>query len=427
MGGSVFHRTLFISIIATPLAACAAEPGPAGAGPQVVTETRGDTTVVRTLSGSVWGADARLVPELSIGKMEGPDELLFGRIASIAVDDEGRIHVLDGQALNVRVFDPTGAYIETLGGPGEGPGELSSAESVVLLADGRVAVDDQFGRRVQLYRAGRGETEAWPYSAGIVIVPSQHQLYADRHGRTFVVVPQFSSVGDFVRYVIVPLDSHGVPQDTLLPPGGDFEPPSVELELVMGAGRAQTISQPVPLTARRYWTLNPDGRFVSGVSTAYRIDMQRDDGVLRIERAYEPVAVSEAERSYHRERQTRALRVTQPDWEWNGPPIPETKPPFRGLVAGRDGRIWVRLWTEASPEENEDHDPGNPRSEPVTWPSRLRYDVFEPDGTYLGAVNPPEGFADYPQPVFDGDDVWAVTRDALGIERVVRFRIEVDG
>ncbi|WP_419165157.1 6-bladed beta-propeller [Candidatus Palauibacter sp.] len=390
-----------------------------------MSEIRGDTTVVRTLSGSAWGADATLVPELSIGEMEGPDELLFGRIASIAVDDEGRIHVLDGQALNVRVFDPTGEYIETLGGPGEGPGELRTAESVVLLADGRVAVNDQIGFRVQVYRPDGGETETWSYSAGGVVLRLR-QLYADRRGRTFVVAPQRSPSGNLVRQVIV-FDANGAPRDTLLPPGGDFEPPSVELELVMGAGRARTISQPVPLTARHYWTLNADGRFVTAISTEYRIDVQRVDSVLRIERAYEPVAVSEAERSYHRERQTRALRVTQPDWEWNGPPIPGTKPPFRGLVAGRDGRIWVRLWTEASPEENEDHDPGNPRSEPVTWPSPLRYDVFEPDGTYLGAVNPAEGFVDYPQPVFDGDDVWAVTRDALGVERVVRFRIEVDG
>ncbi|WP_419948265.1 6-bladed beta-propeller [Candidatus Palauibacter sp.] len=420
------RRTLAICIVAIgapPLAACGAEPGSSGAGPQVVTETRGDTTVVRTLAGSVWGADATLVPELSIGEMEGPDELLFGRIASIAVDEEGRIHVLDGQALNVRVFDPTGEYIETLGGPGEGPGELRTAESVVLLADGRVAVNDQLGFRVQVYRPGGGETEAWSYSAGGVVLRLR-QLYAGRRGRTFVVAPQPSPSGGLVPRIIV-FDAGGAPRDTLLPPGGDFEPPSVGLELAMGAGRARTISQPVPLTARRYWTLNPDGRFVTGISTDYRIDVQRDDGVLRIERAYEPVAASEAERTHHREQLTRALRVTQPDWEWNGPPIPETKPPFRGLVAGRDGRIWVRLWTEAFPEENEDHDPGDPRSERVTWPSPLRYDVFEPDGTYLGAVNPPEGFADYPQPVFDGDEVWAVTRDAFDVERVVRFRFEV--
>ena len=415
------------AVVASFLAACGTGAGPSGDGPDVVIETRGDTTVVRTLSGSVWGTDATLVPQISIGEVEGPEEVLFGRIGSIAVDDEGRMYVLDSQALNVRVFDSAGEYIETLGGPGEGPGELGTAESVVLLADGRVAVNDQLDRRVQLYRPGRGETEAWPYSAGVLIVGSRQQLYADRHGRTFVVVPQFSSVGDFVRYVIVPLDSNGVPQDTLLPPGGDFEPPSVELELDMDSGPARTISPAIPLTARHYWTLNPDGRFVTGVSTDYRVDVEREDGVLRIERVYKPAAVSEAERSYHRENMTRSMRLAQPDWSWNGPPIPETKPPFRGLVAGRDGRIWVRLWTEAYPEENEDYDPDNRRSDPVTWPSPLRYDVFEPDGTYLGAVNPPEGFADYPEPIFAGNDVWAVTRDALGVERVVRFRLQVGG
>ena len=206
------------------------------------------------------------------------------------MDDEGRIHVLDGQALNVRVFDPTGAYVETLGGPGEGPGELRTAESVVLLADGRVAVNDQLGFRVQVYPPGGGETEAWSYSAGGVVLRLR-QLYAGRRGRTFVVAPQRSPSGGLVPRIIV-FDAGGAPRDTLLPPGGDFEPPSVGLELAMGAGRARTISQPVPLTARRYWTLNPDGRFVTGISTDYRIDVQRDDGVLRIERAYEPVAAS---------------------------------------------------------------------------------------------------------------------------------------
>ena len=409
-------------LAAGALVACAAD-AERFAGLQVVTETLGDTTVIRTLSGSAWGADATLVPELSIGEMEGPEELLFGRIASIAVDDAGRVHVLDGQALNVRVFDPSGAHIETLGGPGEGPGELRTAESIVLLADGRVAVNDQIDFRIQVYDPGGGGSETWSYSAGGVVLRVR-QLYADRHGGAFVLAPQVAPGGDLVPQILA-LDATGAPRDTLLPPGSDFEPPSVEMELMLGSGPARMIAQPIPLTARHYWTLNPEGQFVTGVSTAYRVNVERDDGVLRIERAHDPVAAPEAERAWHRERLTRAMRVTQPDWEWNGPPVPDTKPPFRGLVAGRDGRIWVRLWTRAHPEENEDHDPDDPRSEPVTWPSPLRYDVFESDGTYLGAVNPPEGFADYPQPVFDGDDVWAVTRDALDVERVVRFRIEV--
>ncbi|WP_420636093.1 6-bladed beta-propeller [Candidatus Palauibacter sp.] len=415
-------RTLTGLIISTSLAACDAGAGASGAGPDVVVETRGDTTVVRTLSGSVWGAAARLVPQLSIGEVEGPEELLFGAIGSIAVDDDGRVYVLDRQALNVRGFDADGAHIETLGGPGEGPGELSTTGSLAVLPGGRVAAQDPLNMRIQVYGPEPNETEAWSYDAGAFVLPFK-PLFVDRLGRILVAAPQSPVPGDVVEQVAV-LGADGVQQDTLVPPRGDFEPPAVEVYVPMFE---RSVTSPVPLTARRHWTLNPDGHFVTGVSTDYRIDVEGDAGVLRIERVYEPVAVSEAERSYYREDTTRSMRLTQPDWSWNGPPIPETKPPFRGLIAGRDGRIWVRVWTDAYRLENEDYDPDNPRSDPVTWPSPLRYDVFEPDGTYLGAVVPPEGFADYPQPVFDGDNVWAVTRDALGVERVVRFRIEVGG
>ncbi|WP_423930426.1 6-bladed beta-propeller [Candidatus Palauibacter sp.] len=415
-------RTLTSLIIATSLAACDAGAGASGAGPDVVVETRGDTTVVRTLSGNVWGADATLVPQLSIGEVEGPEEFLFGAIGSIAVDDDGRVYVLDRQAFNVRGFDADGAHIETLGGPGEGPGELSTTGSIAILPGGRVAAQDPLNSRIQVYGPEPNETEAWRYESGAFVLPFK-PLFVDPLGRILVAAPQSSAPGDVVEQVAV-LGADGVQQDTLIPPHGDFEPPSVEVYVPMFE---RSVTSPVPLTARRHWTLNPDGHFVTGVSTDYRIDLEGDAGVLRIERVYEPVAVSEAERSYHREDTTRSMRLTQPDWSWNGPLIPETKPPFRGLISGRDGRIWVQLWTEAYPEENEDYDPDNPRSDPVTWPSPLRYDVFDSDGTYLGAVVPPEGFADYPQPIFDGDDVWAVTRDALGVERVVHFRLQVGG
>lgn len=401
------------------LAACGGERT-SGEGPEVSVERRGDTTVVRTLSGSVWGTDATLVPELSIGEIEGPDEFLFGRIRSIAVDAEGRVYVLDSQTSNVRGFDADGIHFATLGGPGEGPGELSTTGSVAVLPGGRIAAQDPLNGRIQVYGPEPNDTEAWSYEYGAIVLPFK-PLFVDPLGQLLVAAPQSSVSGEFVEQVAV-LDADGVQRDTRLPPHGDFRPPSVEVRVPMFE---RPVTVPVPLTARRLWTLNPDGQFVVGVSTDYRIDVLRDDGVLRIERVYEPVPVPEAERAYYRDDTTHGMRRTQPDWSWNGPPVPDTKPPFRGLAVGRDGRIWVRLWTEASAEENENHDPGNPGSDPVAWPSPLRYDVFEADGTYLGAVVPPDGFVYEPQPVFDGDDVWAVTRDGLGVERVVRFRIRV--
>ena len=63
---------------------------------------------------------------------------------------------------------------------------------------------------------------------------------------------------------------------------------------------------------------------------------------------------------------------------------------------------------------------------PVLWRTPLRFDVFEPDGTYLGVVAAPDGVS-FSNAVFDGDHVWGVTEDDLGVARVVRFRIVVGG
>ena len=392
-------RITAIAFAASALAACSADD--TASSSQQVVEIRGDTTVVRTLSGSVWGAEATLVPEVAIGELDGPDEYLFGRIGSFAVDDDRRVFVLDRQAQHVRAFDSNGTYLKTLGGRGEGPGELSVATSVALLPDGRVLVHEAAAMRIQVYGPGPRDTDQWEYTPAAVLVPPK-PLEVDRRGRTFVVALELRPSGQFVESVIV-INPDGDQRDMLLPPGSDFEPPSLELQL----GNTSMLV-PVPMTPQHHWALHPNGHFLTGISSDYRVDLGLDQGVLRIERAFAPVAISDAERNYHREDMERGMRASQSGWRWNGPPVPRTRPAFRSLATGRDGRIWVTLPTEAYPVENE------------------RYDVFEPDGTYLGAVVPPEGFAGTPRPVFDGDHVWALTRDEVGVERVVRYRINPD-
>ena len=66
---------------------------------------------------------------------EGPD--LFGAIYSFDVDAWGRIFVLDDQAQEVRIFDPDGTFVRTVGKKGEGPGEFTSAVSVDLSPEWR--------------------------------------------------------------------------------------------------------------------------------------------------------------------------------------------------------------------------------------------------------------------------------------------------
>ena len=222
----------------------------------------------------------------------------------------------------------------------------------------------------------------------------------------------------FGRALLAVFDPDGAPRDTVAPPHGDFEG-----ETVTGERDGARATYGVPFAPRAIWVVHPGGHFVSGISSDYAIDLGFSDGVLRIERAHEPARVFPREAEHARAQTERGIGMTVPGWTWDGPSIPDTKPPFTGLYPGRDGRIWVRVATEAQEVENEDHDPESPFSTPFVWRSPLRFDVFEADGTYLGAVNPPEDFSANPFPVFDGDDVWAVSRDDLGIQRVVRYRI----
>ncbi len=400
---------------ATTLALAACGSDPPHTGPRVEIDTIGDTTIVRTLSGSVWAAGARLVPEVSIGELDGPDEYLFGRIGSLAVDGEGNIYVFDTQASHVRVFNANGTYLATLGREGEGPGEFKRAEAIAVLPGGRLLVRDPGNMRVQVFDPESGETDEWEYNSGNTYRAGS-PLYTDVRGRTFLL----TSDQDWDDIILV-LGPDGTHLDTLPEPTTDYEP-----VVVSAATENASVTSFVPFTPGFYWAVHSSGHFLTGLSSDYRVDLVRDDGVLRIERAYDPVPVSGEERDYRRESLVRMVRFTVPDWSWDGPAIPDHKPVFNELLTGRDGRIWVRLATAGQRVENESHDPEDRFSQPVTWEESTRYDVFEPDGSYLGVVAPPDGFRSHPDPVFDGDHVWAVATDELGVERVVRYRIEVD-
>ncbi len=310
--------------------------------------------------------------------------------------------------------------METLGRRGEGPGEFRSAEAIAVLPDGRLVVRDSRNQRIAVFGPGPGDTEQWRYNAGNY--GSDSPLYTDSQGRTFVVTRDLSRDG-FALHIII-MGPDGTHIDTLPEPSSPFERPMLTAA-TSDEGGSGSRSAPAPFSPRFQWTITPSGNFLTSLPSEYRIDLARDDGVLRIERTTDPAPIHDDERAFRRESVVRTMRNADPNWSWTGPPIPEHKPFFRGLLAGRDGRIWVRPVTEGSPIENENHDPENPVSTPVVWREPLRYDVFEPEGTYLGVVIPPDGFSPYPNPVFNGNHVWAVTRDELGMERVVRYRIVV--
>ncbi|MYG80462.1 MAG: hypothetical protein F4187_01210 [Gemmatimonadetes bacterium] len=399
-------------VVALALAevACAPDARVADDQPDVVVDTIGDTIVVRTNSGSVWGADATLVPEVSIGELEGPEEYLFGAVASIAVDDDHNVYVLDWQTQEILQYDAFGDYAGMLARRGEGPGELALADRMAFLPDGRLVVPDQRNARINLFGPGANQREEWPlrnYNPA-----GSHRVWTDTAGHTYTLHLAVSARGsDMFAGVIIVHGPDGTHLDTIQSPAAGFERAELSATVTAPSGGLGFRTALVPFSPEVLWAGHPHGGIVSGISSDYSIDLQVGGRVLRIERAVDPIPVSPTERDQHRDSITEDLRHSVPDWEWNGPPIPETKPVFKSLHSGRDGRIWVELTSELQ-------DASDPSSG-----EQVRFDVFEPDGTYLGAVNTPADFRASINPVFDRNHVWAVTRGELDVQRVVRYRI----
>ena len=81
--------------------------------------------------------------DLQFGSVDGTDpNLIFADIRGIQAASDGTIYVLDFQAIQVRAYDPGGQYLRTVVRGGEGPGEISAANGILLSGDTLLWVHD---------------------------------------------------------------------------------------------------------------------------------------------------------------------------------------------------------------------------------------------------------------------------------------------
>lgn len=415
-------------LLALTLSACSSGSLGTRAGEWEATyDTIGDTIVVTTLSGSVWRDTAQLVPEVTIGVFDGPEEYIFGDIVSIAMADDGTIYVMDRQAPALRVYNADGTYRTTFGRGGEGPGEYEQPDGGLnVLSDGRVVLRDPGNARIQVFSPEGESLDTWRIRGGFFTSSRMVVDTEDRSHAQILVDPE-ASVSDW-RMGLVQVNPDGTSGDTLVLPDTPWEEPTIEATRDDGEGNTSMSVSNVPFAPQENAVLSPSGFFIHGISEDYTLNLLRtDQPPLRIVKVYEPVPVASGERSEEEARAIRGMRYTDPTWRWNGAPIPEVKPPYDRFYAGDDETIWVRVHTAAVQVEDTMYDPTDPDAVPDEWREPTVYDVFLEDGTYLGPVNAPDGFSRWTQPVFTRDWVLAVVRDELDVQRVVRFRVELPG
>jgi hypothetical protein len=391
---------------------------------EAVRDTLGDTLIVRTLSGSVWGDTANLVPEISVGLVTGPEEYLFASVRSLATAPDGTLYVMDGGIPALRVYNPDGTYRATFGRWGEGPGEYKSPDGGLnVLSDGRVLLRDPGNARIQVYSPEGEPLETWRIRGNY---NTSNRMVVDREDRTYtqLLLDPTADIRDWQTGLMRILPD-GTVSDTLAAPRAGWDPPRIEARVRRGEGFSVT-RNPVPFAPDEHWALSPLGYFIHGVSTEYAFTLHRI-GVppLRVERVYEPVTVAAGERAEREAFATRNMRGMDPNWRWTGPSIPSVKPPYAALFAGEDGTVWVQVHQPGVKGEDPFFDPSVPNAIPNEWREPVLFDVFDQEGRYLGAVRGPNGLRLRPQPIFTREWVLATVRDELDVQSVVRFRVEL--
>jgi hypothetical protein len=390
----------------------------------------GDTTVVRTVAGSAWGGPATLAERARIAADQADSVDGLRAVTALASGPNGDVYVVDGKRPSVRAYDRKGRYVRAFVAPFGQPGNYSLPNGVAVLSDGRVVIRDPRRSQLVVYSPRGAYLERWPHPAGIY---SPIPLLVDLEDRLYTRVvynpqdPREAWDQGLVRY-----GPDGAIEDTIPDPGTEYMPPS----LLVTSVRADSVRFAIPLTPRAYWARSPSGDVVRAISDDYALDVVKPDGsVVRIEREHEPVPASREERAtLYRDVDKQAKQIDY-RWTWRGPIVPEEKPPFKGLFADADGRIWVQLHQTAeltgefaaSAEASDSvADPESEDRLPTIrdWREPVVFDVFEPDGRYLGQVSAPPGFRTQPVPSIRGNTVWAAVRDGGRVPAVVRFEIE---
>lgn len=388
-------------------------------------DSTGDTIVVR-IAGDVPQTHVRtLATDLRVGAEDGSEEETFGGIGTVMGTADGGLLVHDAQSAAVRLFDAQGTFVRTVGGKGGGPGEYDQINGIAQLPDGRIALWDATGGRLNVYTpagdflyTARMPITGW-FSQNILHVDDAGALYArgilERHPTDFT-----KSKGGFIR-----MSDSAVVRDSL--PLIEFGAPAPPLTARSRDGRSMTATS-VPFLPGSFVRQRPDGGQVSGTGEPYRFYLVGGalEKPIRVEREHVPVAVSETESSQRREQIERNMKRLDPSWSWTGPGIPATKPAYRGLEVGADGRIWVLLSMPGEPIPEAELPPVRQPTNGAPPPVRLTtrepnvYDVFSPAGMLLGRVALPARTRVYSM---RGDTVWGVQRDSLDVEYAVRMRV----
>jgi 6-bladed beta-propeller len=362
--------------------------------------------VVSAVTASPAAANELQLNEVArLGTFEGDPWYVLGRLTYAGIASDGSIFVMDAQLETIRRYDTNGTYLATIGRVGDGPGEYRDIRGMIVTHEDELVflsrpslltfVDAMTGRYLR------------SFSAPTQLYGGQMLEY-DNEGAIYVLAVEGRPIpSEEWAFVWRKLNSSGGIAASLPLPKKDAAFDSFVMITPEGAR--------LNFVVRTETAFSPLGYMVTGRSDNYSFELLDPAGTIHVHRDYDEVHLEPGERAQWI---ARAQRMDEQGGTKHA--IPRTKPAFRALYTDSVGRIWVHRYVRAIPDpplsgsENEDSSDSN-------WREPNTFDIFEPQGGFVGTVVLP-GFA---RPIaWRGSSVWGVESTDEG-EQLVHW--EVDG
>lgn len=347
------------------------------------------------------GWQLELVQEIT-GEEGTPTELINPQ--SIAMDDWGRVYVVDQKPMTIKVYGPDGSFIRTIGQEGEGPGEFRVG--FIAVHNGHVVIQDPRVARTSVWDTSGTFQRSWPSSCCYWT-----DIQVDRQGRIYIPSMVQTPEGaasrglPYVRWTL-----QGAVVDTVWVPRNDSQTKSWTVRATEGGRVVSMMSTHVPLTPRVISTLNPDGGVVYGWSADYQLAVSGagEDTSMVFGRSWSPVPVTAERKRFEVDAMIAqmgqgtdeaTLRQT-----FKPEDIPDTAPAYISVNVDREGHRWLRL------------DPGMDST-------RSTFDIFNAEGVYLGALGVSPALPMYGRTAFGRGELVVARENGDGLPVVVRYAI----
>jgi hypothetical protein len=307
-----------------------------------------------------------LEEELSINGISETGDFIFAEVSSLAVDKNEKIFICDRKEANIKIFDRSGSFLKTIGGRGQGPGEMSDPGRVCVSNNNEIVVLD-FQNRCLLFFSHEGKYIKTLNSRGMLLLG----LRLDSKGNFIVSTLKLSQ--SFPEYELMKFNPHLNPL---------FKIGSMPYQ--------QNYSALNPFAPGYTYAVDQNDNIVYGYPDKYEIQIFSPQGEIlkKITKEYDAVRVTDTEKE---EENSNAPSFVSFDF-------PDTHSAFQSILVDEEGKIFVKTWNKENSRKG------------------FYYDIFDSQGRYTAKI-----FFEAMPSLFKNHKLYAIEEEEGGFQIVKRY------